>query len=120
MQESEVIKQISDQNISKLLQTIDQVYRQSPSEFDKLTALLANQVHPASLNLLSGYLHEPLSLMDESASLKYLKDCIAKVEEIDRKTKIRKLIHEFKQGSVSDEKLERFMNIKTGKVEENL
>ncbi len=113
--ESDILKQISDQNLSKLFTTAEQLYRQRPEDFDKLTSLLVNKIDQPAY--LTGHMREPLSIMDDSASKKLIEDCKIKVKKSYIKAQTQQRLSQLKQGSDMKEKLEQIMNIQKGKLD---
>ncbi len=112
--EQGVIEQISDQNLLEVFKRAEQVYRQSPEEFDKLTALLVTQIDQPTY--LSAHLAEPLSTMDNAGSLRLIDDCVKKIRKQSLKAQTLQLLKELKQDSSKKEKLEQIMNIQKGKL----
>lgn len=113
--ESEILQQISDQNLSKVFNQAAQVYRQRPEDFDKLTALLVNLIDQPSY--LSGHLREPLSLMDKAEGARLLEDCIVKIKKQHLQKELMVYKNNLKTSSDPNVELERILNIKKSILE---
>ena len=113
--ETEILQQISDQNLSKVFNQAAQVYRQRPEEFDKLTALLVNLIDQPSY--LSGHLREPLSLMDKAEQFKLIDDCIVSIKKGHLQNELEVCKRNLKTSSNPNVELEQIVNIKKSILE---
>jgi DNA primase len=94
-----------------VFQKIAEVYRQMPSKFDTLPALLADQVRPAET--VTRHLSEPYSNLNDEAARRLLQDCIKRVKSNFLRSKSKELVKSLHGagGNISSEQLEQIMNI---------
>lgn len=104
-------QQYLSQEVRAFVDKLVQIYRQNPNNFDKLTALLANEVEPEGV--ISRHLDTSWEQMDEGSLEKLFNDCLKKVQELDLKTKQRTLRDKLRSPDPQERQkhLEQFMNI---------
>ncbi|MCB0391915.1 MAG: DNA primase [Bdellovibrionales bacterium] len=109
--DEEVLKQFSSQEVRSLLNKLQGSYRQKTNDFDKLTALMANEVVPSSS--ITQHLDRSWSQMDEVALEKFFNDCLKKVQEAHLKNLQKSLKEKMRSSDASQRQqhLEQFMNI---------
>ena len=94
-----------------VFQRINEVYRQMPSKFDNLSALLANEVKP--VETITRYLAEPFTSLNDEAARKLLQDCIKRVKETFLRKKSKELVSSLRGAGPANpaDQLEQIMNI---------
>ena len=109
--EEEMLKQFSSQEVKSLIEKLQSYYRQKTNDFDKLTALMANEVEPSSA--ITQHLDRSWSQMDEAALEKFFNDCLKKVQEAHLKSQQQSLKEKLRSSDPTQRQqhLEQFMNI---------
>jgi DNA primase len=103
--------ELKHEGIQKAFSRLDEMYRQMPSKFDSLTALLVVEVDPPES--VSLQLKPPLADLNEEGAEKLLADCARKIREAGLRAKSRLLRADLRaQGTIDQlDKLEQIMNI---------
>lgn len=92
-----------------LYSKIVQLYRQKPTDFDKLTTVLMSFVEPISF--LTAHLNKPLSELNEAQRMQMLSDYLLRLKEVQRRKKIKQFTTRIgADSSVQD--LEQIVNMK--------
>lgn len=88
-----------------------EVYRQMPSKFDNLSALLAGEVKP--VEAITRHLSEQYTSLSNDSAQRLLQDCIKSVKKLYLKAQSKELVSDLrgKGANLSIEKLEQIMNI---------
>ncbi len=109
--ESQVGAEMSHSGLQRVMQIIEDVYRQMPSKFDTLSALLVDQVVP--IEAVTKHLSEPYSNLNDEAARRLLQDCIKRVKSNFLRSKSKELVKGLQTsgGAVPSEQLEQIMNI---------
>ncbi|MGE3388065.1 MAG: DNA primase [Bdellovibrionales bacterium] len=111
VKESGVIPQLSHEGVRQVFARLDQLYRQMPSKFDSLTALLVSEVEPPET--VSLHLQPPLADLTEEGAEELLHDCARKIKEANLKVQSKQLRANLRGQDQREqlEKLEQIMNI---------
>jgi DNA primase len=109
--QSDVVEYISHPGCKAVFQRIAEVYRQMPSKFDTLSALLADEVRPAEI--ITRFVSEPYTSLSTEAAIKLLQDCIKRVKNDSLKSKSKALVSSLRGAGDRNpsEQLEQIMNI---------
>ncbi len=109
--QSEVVPQITNLGIREIFLRAEELYRQMPSKFDNLTALLVAEVEPS--NVLTMYLQKPLSDLTPGGAKKLIEDCIRRIRESAIRLQTKELVASLRGESSEEQlqKLEQIMNI---------
>lgn len=110
-QTAELEDKFSHSGASAVFRRINEVYRQTPSKFVNLTALLAGEVRPS--DAVTRHLSEPYTSLNEEAATKLLQDCIKRVKETYLRSKSKELVSTLRSPGTfnSNEQLEQIMNV---------
>ena len=101
--------------IAALYTKIVQLYRQKPTDFDKLTSLLMSFVEP--VNFLTAHLNKPLSELNEAQRQRMMSDYLQRLKEVQRRKKIKQFtIRMGSDSSIQD--LEQIVNMKKRQLNE--
>ncbi len=94
-----------------LFQRCVEVYRQMPSKFDNLSALLAGEVKPSEA--ITRHLSEQYTTLNDESAQRLLQDCMKSVKKLYLKAQSKELLSDIrgKGSALSTEKLEQIMNI---------
>lgn len=111
VRDSRVIEDFQSSALRELLSHAEQLYRQMPNEFDKLTALLVSDVDPPGA--IGLHLDKPLVDMDEEGIEKLMADCLRRVRETHLRAQIKNISSHLQGKSPSEQikQLEQIMNI---------
>jgi DNA primase len=102
-------------SVAVLYFKIVQLYRQKPTDFDKLTTVLMSFVEP--VNFLTAHLNKPLSELNEAQRMKMLGDYLQRLKELQRRKKIKQFtVRIDSDSSVQD--LEQIVNMKKRQLSE--
>ena len=108
-------KLLEGTGIAALYSKIAQLYRQNPTDFDKLTPILMSFVEP--VNFLTAHLNKPLSELTEAQRHKVMSDYLHRLKEIQRRKKIKQFtIQMGSESSIQD--LEQIVNMKKRQLSE--
>lgn len=109
--ESQVVEEFVNPGLKEIFRRIEEVYRQMPSKFDSLTALLVEKVEPSQVVTL--HLHQPLSDLQAGGAKKLMKDCIHRVRQAHLRGKSKELVSRLRGQSTPEQlkQLEQIMNI---------
>lgn len=109
--DAELEGQLTHVGARSAFQRIVQEYRQMPSKFDNLSALLAGEVTP--VEMITRHLSETYTGLSEESVTKLLQDCIKRVKENHLRSKSKELVSGLRgAGSVNSlEQLEQIMNV---------
>jgi DNA primase len=102
------VGQLSSHAAREILGRAAELYRHKPEDFDKLSALLAEQVEPVSA--VTRHLEPEFAQATPSEDKKLLQDCIQNIHDFNLKRQAQALVEKLKQPS-SDAELEQFMNV---------
>lgn len=104
-------EQFSHPGIKALFKRITEVYRQMPSKFDSLSALLASEVKP--VETITRHLSGTYTGLSEEAATKLLQDCIKRVKQNYLRSKSKELVSSLRGAGPSNptDQLEQIMNI---------
>lgn len=102
-------------DIAALYNKITQLYRQKPTDFDKLTTVLMSLVEPISF--LTAQFNKPLSELNEAQRTKVLSDYLLRLKEIQRRKKIKQFTTRISADS-SVQDLEQIVNMKKRQLSE--
>ncbi len=109
--ESSVANEFADPGARALFQRVSEVYRQMPSKFDNLSALLANEVRP--VETITRHLSEPYVSLDSDSGVKLVRDCLKRIRENHLRLQSKELVSNLRSSSAaqSAEQMEQLMNI---------
>lgn len=110
--ESGLIQNSGQSELSEIFEIIEEVYRQSPQDFAKLTLLLQEKLHDPTL--VTQHLSKDFDEMVKASGAQLVKDCLEKMKSRFLKNQAKRLAQELKLGQ-DPEKLEQFMNIQREK-----
>lgn len=104
-------EELIDAGARALFLKVREVYRQMPSKFDSLTALLTGEVRPAET--ITRHLSEPYASLDEDSGRKLVQDCMKRIRESHLRLQSKELVSTLRSsaGTLSTEQLEQLMNI---------
>ncbi len=86
----EVADKFSHPGARAVFLRVEERYRHSPSSFDSLSVLLANEVEPAEV--ITRHLSEALSELNDESLRKMLQDCVKRVKETALRVKSKELL----------------------------
>jgi hypothetical protein len=108
-------KLLEGTGIAALYSKIAQLYRQNPTDFDKLTPILMSFVEP--VNFLTAHLNKPLSELTEAQRQRVMSDYLHRLKELQRRKKIKQFtIQMGSESSIQD--LEQIVNMKKRQLSE--
>ncbi len=111
----EMLEQIVDENIRRILVRAVEVYRQDPLRFDKLTSLLVTYVDAPELLFMADTALPQEGEFIQEAEDKLLRDCMKRVKSDFLKAQAKQLVKELKSDGGA-EKLEQIMNVQRTRV----
>ncbi len=108
---SNIMSQFASKALVEIFNRIERIYRQMPSNFDKLTGLLTTQVKPSST--VSLHLDKPFVDISREGAKKLISDCSRKIRESDLRIKQKQITSHLRGLKATDQlgQLEQIMNI---------
>ncbi len=109
--ESGIDDQFAHPGVKLVFKRIAEVYRQMPSKFDSLSALLAGEVTP--VEIITRHLSGNYTGLDNEAAHKLLQDCIKRVKQNFLRVKSKELVSSLRGAGPANptDQLEQIMNI---------
>lgn len=114
----QIVSQITDLEVRKLLEKIEQVYRQDVNKFDKFFSLLIEKIDRPELLFDKSNLIE----FDIDKEQKFLSDTIRKIQQNFLRTQAKKMVNDIKHNktgadySVDVEKLKEFSDLQKNRL----
>ncbi|MBX3020248.1 MAG: DNA primase [Bdellovibrionales bacterium] len=108
---AEVGDKFSHPGARAVFERLAEVYRQMPSKFDTLSALLTGEVKPAES--ITRHLSEAYTSLSADAATKLLQDCIKRVKENSLRSQSKEMVKKLRGAGPanSTEQLEQIMNV---------
>lgn len=114
--DSAIVDRFTCESLREIFYRAEELYRQMPSKFDSLTALLVAEVEPSKTVTL--HMERPLSELQSGGAKKLITDCTRKIREAYLRSKTKELTAHLRGQTSSEQlqKLEQIMNIQRDRI----